>query len=71
MHGTVLPYLRVYKPHLDFYVKNLEIPYKHEYKARFSSNIASRKRGRLIFEASRINFKKTVPAVKRGSFLLK
>jgi hypothetical protein len=29
------------------------------------------KGGRLIFEASRINFKKTVPPVKRGSFLLK
>jgi hypothetical protein len=29
------------------------------------------KGGRLIFEALRINFKKTVPVVKRGSFLLK
>jgi hypothetical protein len=29
------------------------------------------KEGRIIFEALRINFKKTVPAVKRGSFLLK
>jgi hypothetical protein len=31
----------------------------------------SEKGGRLIFEALRINFKETVPAVKRGSFLLK
>jgi hypothetical protein len=43
-----------------------------KYKARcfFFKYCFLEKRGRLIFEALRINFK-TVPAVKCGSFLLK
>jgi hypothetical protein len=56
-------------------------PYGRDSKYRISLTIRQvsfsskycflEKGGRLIFEALRINFKKTVPAVKRGFFLLK
>jgi hypothetical protein len=48
------------------------LQYQPEYKARFFFKYCFLENGgRLIFEALKINFKKTVPAVKPGSFLLK